>query len=76
MRAALRLCDDELSADELQRLALEHPEIDEPLVLHAALVFRRERRLLAFYQSSFEASRAPSARLASFAHTMSGSTAA
>ena len=44
MRTALGLGDDELPADELERLSLEHAEIDEPLVLDAAPVLRREGR--------------------------------
>src|ERR1700730_7449870 len=52
----------------------------EQSVVHLRLPSCRARRFstrtVRSYQSSREASRAPSARLPSFAHTMSGSTAA
>src|SRR5690242_2157494 len=47
MRAALRLRDDELSADELDRLAvLERADVDQPLIFDAAPTLRGEWRLL------------------------------
>jgi hypothetical protein len=46
MRAALRLRDDELAAEKLERLAFEGTEVDEAVVLDAAPALRRERRLL------------------------------
>src|SRR5262245_23361358 len=42
MRAALWLGDDQLPADELQRLALERANVDQPLVFHAAPALRGE----------------------------------
>src|SRR6266446_2563672 len=49
----------------------------EQSVVHVRpLLIQHSPRTARLYQSSREASRAPSARLASFAHTMSGSTAA
>jgi len=47
MLAALALGDDQLAADELDRLVVvEGAEVDEPLVLHASPAAKRERRLL------------------------------
>ena len=46
MRAVLGLGDDELSADELNRLALERADVDQPLVFDAAPTLRGEWRLL------------------------------
>jgi hypothetical protein len=43
--SALRLGDDELATDELERLALEHPELDEPIVLGTLPATDRERSL-------------------------------
>src|SRR5262245_45648498 len=42
MRAALRLGDDQLPADELDRLAFERADVDEPLVFNAPPALRGE----------------------------------
>jgi hypothetical protein len=41
----LRLGDDELATEQLEGLTLEHPEIDEPVVLDTLPATERERRL-------------------------------
>src|SRR5688572_13642617 len=46
MRAALRLGDDQLPADELDRLALQRADVDQSLVFNAPPALRGERRLL------------------------------
>src|SRR5262245_34953612 len=47
MRAALRLGDDQVAADQLERLVLvEGAQIDQPLVFHALPAAAREWRLL------------------------------
>jgi len=40
MRATLRLRDDELAVDELDRLSLESSDVDQFLVLHASPALR------------------------------------
>src|SRR5439155_7966268 len=45
VRAALRLGDDELAANQLERLAVEHAEVDEPTVFGARPSANRERPL-------------------------------
>src|SRR4029450_10000806 len=46
MIGAVRLGDDELTGDELERLTLEHAEVDQSVVLHSGPVPERQRRLL------------------------------
>jgi len=46
MRAALRLGDDQVPADQLDRFALERADIDQPLVFDAAPPLRGEWCLL------------------------------
>ena len=46
MIGAVRLGDDELTSDELERLTLEHAEVDQSVVLHSGPVPERQRCLL------------------------------
>jgi hypothetical protein len=46
VRAVLWLGDDELPADQLHRLGVKHPEIDEALVFRAAPAAHAQRSLI------------------------------